>query len=302
MGALTWEDCGDASTHGHTVDVQPTEIVIGQDTTITGTGSTDKAISSGSFTLKMGVSLGIKETYTGKICEAAEFKMPLGIGTLSWAGMACPVAVGPATIGVGVKMASALPAALAKADVSMTGVDQDGEPALCVNTHLTREAMVSESVGATKCPGSGAWIHAKMQLSATAQASCDTVKQEITDRIDGVNGWYDAHNRGTYSHGDLGGDVSASRLTGDGKYTDHMTFVLTPDGSGCKIEGCSESQSTSVADFGTNYCNLKLLYCGTDEGCKVANADFANSGESAKGSAGAGSGLDNCLKVMETQV
>merc|ERR1712232_1455165 len=133
--ALTWEDCGDASTHGHTVDVQPTEIVIGQDTTITGTGSTDKAISSGSFTIKV--------TYTGKICEAAEFKMPLGIGTLSWAGMACPVAVGPATIGVGVKMASALPAALAKADVSMTGVDQDGEPALCVNTHLTREAMVS---------------------------------------------------------------------------------------------------------------------------------------------------------------
>merc|ERR1712130_710460 len=143
--ALTWEDCGDASTHGHTVDVQPTEIVIGQDTTITGTGSTDKAISSGSFTLKVTASLGIKETYTGKICEAAEFKMPLGIGTLSWAGMACPVAVGPATIGVGVKMASALPAALAKADVSMTGVDQDGEPALCVNTHLTRDAAAKEA-------------------------------------------------------------------------------------------------------------------------------------------------------------
>merc|ERR1712047_201937 len=138
--ALTWEDCGDASTHGHTDDVQPTEIVIGQDNAITGTGSTDKAISSGSFTLKATASLGIKETYTGKICEAAEFQLPLGIGSLSWAGMACPVAVGPNTVGTGVKLASALPATLAQADVSMTAVDQDGEQALCVNIHLNREA------------------------------------------------------------------------------------------------------------------------------------------------------------------
>merc|ERR1711904_492080 len=40
--ALTWEDCGDASTHGHTDDIQPTEIQIGSDTQIVGTGSTDK--------------------------------------------------------------------------------------------------------------------------------------------------------------------------------------------------------------------------------------------------------------------
>merc|ERR1712137_1500276 len=80
--------------------------------------------------------------YTGKICEAAEFQLPLGIGSLSWAGMACPVAVGPATVGLGVKMASALPATLAKADVSLTAVDQDGEQALCVNTHLQREAKI----------------------------------------------------------------------------------------------------------------------------------------------------------------
>merc|ERR1711862_1042164 len=95
---------------------------------------------------------------------------------------------------------------------------------------------------------------------------------------------------------------SASRVTGDGKYTDHIRFDLTPNGDKCNIAACSESQVTSVADFGTNYCNLKLLYCGSDEGCKVANADFTNSGEAAKGSLGAGSGMDNCLKAMATQV
>merc|ERR1719454_895796 len=53
--------------------------------------------------------------------------MPLGIGTVSWAGMSCPVAVGPSTVQVGVHMASILPAALAKADLALTALDQDGE-------------------------------------------------------------------------------------------------------------------------------------------------------------------------------
>lgn len=137
--ALTWEDCGDATTHGKTDDLQPSEIVIGQDTQIVGTGSTDKAISSGSFTMQLSASMGIKETYTGEICEAKEFKMPLGIGTVSWAGMDCPVAVGPSTVKVGVHMASILPARLAKADLALTALDQDGEQAVCVNTHLVKE-------------------------------------------------------------------------------------------------------------------------------------------------------------------
>merc|ERR1712151_812465 len=138
--ALTWEDCGDASTHGKTETLEPSEIVIGQDTQIVGTGTTDKAISSGSFSMKLTAGMGIKETYTGEICEAKEFKMPLGIGTVSWAGMSCPVAVGPSTVKVGVHMASILPAALAKADLSLTAQDQDGEAAVCVNTHLVKKA------------------------------------------------------------------------------------------------------------------------------------------------------------------
>merc|ERR1712151_565021 len=143
--ALTWEDCGDASTHGKTETLEPSEIVIGQDTQIVGTGTTDKAISSGSFSMKLTASMGIKETYTGEICEAKEFKMPLGIGTVSWAGMSCPVAVGPSTVKVGVHMASILPAALAKADLSLTAQDQDGEAAVCVNTHLVKESLSSSA-------------------------------------------------------------------------------------------------------------------------------------------------------------
>merc|ERR1712232_842822 len=115
----------------------------------------------------------------------------------------------------------------------------------------------------------------------------------------GENGWYDQHNRGTYTEQNYGGAFSASRLTGDKKYTDKMIFDLTPDGNNCKIEGCSESQVTSFADFGTNYCELKLLYCGSAEGCKVANKDFTNTGEKTEKRAGASTGMDNCLKAAE---
>merc|ERR1719454_2417019 len=69
--------------------------------------------------------------------------MPLNIGTVSWAGMSCPVAVGASTVKVGVKMASLLPAALAKADLALTALDQDGEQAVCVNTHMVKESFAA---------------------------------------------------------------------------------------------------------------------------------------------------------------
>merc|ERR1719231_593385 len=163
-------------------------------------------------------------------------------------------------------------------------------------------SLVSATVADYQCPGSGAAIHAGLRMTSTAAADCNTVKAEMQARVNGENGWYDQHNRGTYSVGSFGGDFSASRVTGDKKYTDKMTFTLTDQGGSCQINACSESQTTSVADFGTNYCNLKLLYCGSDEGCKVANSDFKNSGESTKGSAGAGSGMDNCLKAAAMDV
>jgi len=137
--ALTWKDCGDASTHAKVEHVQPSEVVIGQATTITGTGTTDKKVESGTFTMKLTASLGIKETYTGKVCEAKEFEMPLGLGTLSWAGLTCPVAVGPSSVKIDVKLASTVPASLAKADVAITAIDQDREPLLCVNNHLQKK-------------------------------------------------------------------------------------------------------------------------------------------------------------------
>jgi len=148
------------------------------------------------------------------------------------------------------------------------------------------------------CPGSSASIHANAQITAaTATASCDVVKQELKDRLAGKNGWYDQHNRGTYTEVAASGaaTVSATRLTGNGKYTDKINWVLSGSGDTCSIQACSESQVFSIADSSANYCNMKLPICGSDEGCLVANSDFSSKGETVTKSTGASTGLSNCL-------
>lgn len=146
------------------------------------------------------------------------------------------------------------------------------------------------------CPGSAAsGMHCGMELTTTAAASCSTVKAEIKARLAGENGWYDQHNRGTYTEQNYGGDVSASRLTGNGKYKDKMVFSLTDDGGTCKIEACSESQVFSIGDAGTNYCELKLLICGSDQGCKVSNHDFALGSETTSKKAQASVNMKVCF-------
>jgi len=167
-----------------------------------------------------------------------------------------------------------------------------------------RSMVAASMVGAVSatmtCPGSPAWFqHAGLKMTNVANVNCDVVKAEIKSRIAGENGWYDQHNRGTYEEQNYGGDVSATRVTGDGKYTDKIIFTLTDGPGSCQIESCSESQVTSVADYGTNYCEQRLLICGSAENCNVANSDFILTGERTTTMAGASVGMSNCLKVKE---
>merc|ERR1719183_255410 len=130
-----------------------------------------------------------------------------------------------------------------------------------------------------QCPGSGAFFHhAKCKMQVTAQSSCQRVRAEIANRIAGVNGWYDPHNRGRYTlTANSTASMDVKRLTGDGKYTDKLRFTFDDQGASCKFAACSESQVTSVIDYSTNYCNLHDLYCGTKYGCKIATFDFVSS-------------------------
>merc|ERR1712097_76319 len=102
------------------------------------------------------------------------------------------------------------------------------------------------------------------------------VRSEMSARVSSqYDKWIDPHNNGTYAITDSSdSSLSLTRRTGNGRYTDKMKFVFKAAGSGCQVFGCSESQVTSVYDAGTNYCNLRMLYCGSADGCHPVGNDL----------------------------
>ena len=130
-------------------------------------------------------------------------------------------------------------------------------------------ALVFGAAPAQKCPTSESSMHAGCQVTISFKESCDAVRAEIGKRAGGqFDTWHDPHNNGSYAFIGKSNDLfQLSRLTGDGKYTDKINFVFAEEESNtCEVAACSESQSFSIGDYGTNFCNIHDLYC-SDEGC-----------------------------------
>lgn len=156
---------------------------------------------------------------------------------------------------------------------------------------------------ASTCPSSGSLVHASCQVSVTAEAPCEAVMAEMKARVEGQSSgvWHDPHNNGTYSED--GGDqqsLNFERLTGNKKYTDKLRFEFKDAGKQCEVSGCSASQVFSIADFSTNYCNMRMLYCGSQDGCHPVKYDFTTKETDVEPSAGAGKDPSACLKVTDT--
>ena len=150
-----------------------------------------------------------------------------------------------------------------------------------------------------KCPGSGSWIHAWAEVDAVASASCADVMEEMKARVGGS--WVDPHNKGTYSLlSESTDELDIQRITGNKKYTDKITFTfsdLNAQGAkpSCGIHACSESQGFSIGDFSTNYCNIRNLYCGSEDKCVYVKHDFETSEQTVKHSIGAGEDKTACI-------
>jgi cathepsin B len=142
--SLSFKDCG--AKHATTTDVSPTTLALGEDTAITGTGDLDKAVSGGTYDMELKAGGGLIDShFTGNNCEAKDFTLPLGLGTLSWDGISCPLAAASGVkIGFHTKLAASLPAALATSDIHLAAEDQDGESLLCVDLHLAEQQSLQE--------------------------------------------------------------------------------------------------------------------------------------------------------------
>ena len=88
-----------------------------------------------------------------------------------------------------------------------------------------------------------------------------------------------------------------NRVTGDGRYTDKINMDFTDAGSACAVTSCSESQVFSIGDGSTNYCNQRLLLCGSGDGCQNAglNATYIEGKVTTLASASTNAG--DCLAV-----
>ena len=161
------------------------------------------------------------------------------------------------------------------------------------------EGSLQYNDGRYLCPGSSASDgfgtasnNAWTRVEVLFNHSCDHVDREMMARVrENAGGtWMDPHNHGAYSLVRAGEfddpkSIAFTRHTGDGLFTDALTFMMYDIGehdgdsgsrSGflavkgvqqCRVYGCSESQGGARADFSTNYCNMRMLYCSAADGC-----------------------------------
>ena len=145
--------------------------------------------------------------------------------------------------------------------------------------HEYAEAIADQPV----CPGHPDFKdkpHAKCHLEVVVDAPCLTALELVHGRVHGKGGWTDCKERpaggkaGLYS-----GDAwLASRITGNGEFTDKLGFRFNKLGVGgvatgtCKIVACSERQVDGKTDYSNNFCNLQNLY-GHESGLKVLELD-----------------------------
>jgi len=142
--AVTWSDCG--AKHAKTTDIQPSLLPLGSKTALTGTGTVDEDVTGGTYDMELKAGGGLIDShFTGNNCEAKSFNLPLGLGTLDWDGITCPLKAGTANIGFHVTLASSLPASLATSDITLHANDQNSESVLCVQLHLASETLEVEA-------------------------------------------------------------------------------------------------------------------------------------------------------------
>jgi len=129
--SLNWKDCGDASTKGKVTGLAPTSLTLGQKTKVTGAGSVIEDVSAGKIDISLKASI-ISKTYSGDVCTAQTFTLPLGVGSITYDGVKCPLAAGAVSVPVDILLSSALPSSLATAAITISAASTSGDKLLCM--------------------------------------------------------------------------------------------------------------------------------------------------------------------------
>merc|ERR1712225_82908 len=129
---LTWNDCGDSSTHTKITGFSPSAITTGQTATMTGTGNLDEDVSGASFDLEMNTLAG-KVSCKGDASQSKTCHLPLGVGSLTFNAMSFPIKKGSTTVSVDLSLSAMLPGALAHTETKVTATAAGGDKLFCMD-------------------------------------------------------------------------------------------------------------------------------------------------------------------------
>lgn len=132
MIKLAWSDCADSSTHGHITSLEPTTVVLGSKTSLSGKGKVDEAIPGATYKVDA-KALGITVfSHTGDACKPDTITLPEGAGTINMKGLKCPISAGDVELDLDLTLSSKIPAGLARVTIDLTAAASSGDKALCV--------------------------------------------------------------------------------------------------------------------------------------------------------------------------
>merc|ERR1712023_380511 len=151
--AVSFNDCGDASTDAVVKDVVPKTITAGATTTITGSGSLKKDIAGGSYDMKM---TGVLSSVLVKNCNGDASKAntcdiiaPLlgKVGTLAYQPVTFPIKAGDISgvPKVAVTLKAGLPASLETTTTTLKVTASNGDKLICVQI-MTKSAATSNLI------------------------------------------------------------------------------------------------------------------------------------------------------------
>merc|ERR1711988_1615053 len=81
----------------------------------------------------MGAKFGVTEHYSGDVCSSKVIKLPLGVGTITWEGLKCPVAKGDVSVAVDVSLSRLIPAKLAKGTIEIKAAGASKDNLICLD-------------------------------------------------------------------------------------------------------------------------------------------------------------------------
>jgi len=138
---LTFKDCGDTSYHGKVTGLSPSDLKIGSKTHVTGSGTVDEQVTGGAFTISAKFG-GITENWSGDVCQAKTFHLPLGLGAITWDAIKCPQAKGSVDVGVDVQLSSMIPSSMAAGTIEIKATGASKENLLCMDIQTSKEQTV----------------------------------------------------------------------------------------------------------------------------------------------------------------